>query len=186
MTNDRFNKETKSWYSWIPKGRTSAIINQTIVGSVNMIAAFCSNGSFICSLYHDTVNSDVFCDFIKLLKYSLSKLKIDLQSQTVFILDNASYHRSAQTVEWLRYYQICVEFLPPYCPTLAPVETLFKYIKSGVRKIAAENSINFNKKSGIDIIKSSCSRITDKAWQEAWISFVKEAGNSIKIINDVK
>ena len=71
MTNDRFNKETKSWYSWIPKSCTSAIINQTIVDYVNMIAAFCSNWDFHCSLYHNTVDSGVFFDFIKLLKYSL-------------------------------------------------------------------------------------------------------------------
>ena len=57
MTSDSFNKETKPWYSWIPKGCTSAIINQTIVGSVNMIASICSNGDFLCSLYHNTVES---------------------------------------------------------------------------------------------------------------------------------
>ena len=68
-----FNKETKSEYSWIPKGCTSPMINSTITGSLSMISAFCSNGEFLCSCYQSTVDSDVFYDFIKLLIYTLSK-----------------------------------------------------------------------------------------------------------------
>ena len=185
MTSHPFNKDTKSWYSWIPKGSTSAIINQTIVGFVNMIAAFCSNGNFICSLYRNTINSEEFCDFIKLLKYSLLKLNIDIRSQVVIVIDNASYHSSAKTIEWLRNQQISVQFLPPYCPTLAPVETLFKFIKSGVRKLSKHKEINFSKPSGVEIIRKSCSQVTDEARHEAWISFVREALKSIEIINNV-
>ena len=177
-----FNKEINWWDSCIPKDCTSAIINQTIVGSVNIIAVFCSNRDFLCSLYHN----EVFWDFIKLLKYSLSKLKIDLNFLTIFILDNVSYHRFAQTVDWLKYHEIYVEFLPPYCPTFAPMETLFKYIKSDVREIGTENTINFNEECEVEVIKEPCLRITDKAWQQAWISFVKEDANSIETMNDAK
>ena len=120
------------------------------------------------------------------MKHSLSKLKIDLKSQPFIILDNVSYHRSAQTIEWLKYHEICIEFLLPYCPTLAPVETLLKYIKSGAKKIGTENIIKFNKEYGVEVIKESYSRITDKARQQAWISFVKEATNSIETMNDAK
>ena len=146
-----------------------------------MISAFFSNGEFLCSLHQGTVNSVVFCDFIKLLKYTWTKLNIDVKSQVVVILDNAPYHKSAATVDWLRHHEIKVEFLPPYSPSLNPVETLFKYIKSGVRKLAIEKQINFNKMSGIEIIKKSCSQITDRARHEAWVLFIKEARNWILI-----
>ena len=87
-----FNKETKSEYSWIPKGCTSQIINLTITGSLSMISAFCSHREFLCSCYQSTVDSDVFCDFIKLLKYLLSKWNINIKSQVLIVLDNATYH----------------------------------------------------------------------------------------------
>ena len=40
-----------------------------------------------------------------------------------------------KTVKWLRHHAINVEFLSPYCPNLAPVETLFKFIKSRFKKL---------------------------------------------------
>ena len=146
-----------------------------------MISAFFSNGEFLCSLYHNTVDSIVFCDFIKLLKYTLVKLNININSQVVVILDNAPYHKSSKTIDWLRYHEIWTEFLPPYSPILAPVETLFKYIKSGVKKLGVGIQINFNKTSGIEVIKKSWLQITDRARHEAWITFIKEARNCILI-----
>ena len=66
----------------------------------------CSNGEFICYLNHNTINSSVFCDFIKILKYAFLKLNIDITSQTVLILDNPTYHLSLQIVEFLRHHEI--------------------------------------------------------------------------------
>ena len=137
LTNPLFNKETKQSYSWIPKGWTSAVINQKVSGSISMISAFLSNSKFLCTLYHSTVDSFVFCDFVKLLKYSLTKLNIGIKTQVVIVLDNASYHRSAQTIEWFKHHGISVEFLPPYWPNLAHVKILFKFIKSRVKKIVS-------------------------------------------------
>ena len=151
-----------------------------------MISAFCSNGEFLCYLNQNTTNSDVFCDFIKLLKYTFSKLNIDATSQAVIILDNAPYYQSSQTIEFLRYHKICAEFLPPYCPSLAPVETLFKFIKSGVRRLTKDESINFKKQTGVEIIKQSCTQISKKARQKAWLSFIKEGRNCIWNAHDLE
>ena len=87
-----------------------------------MVSAFYSNGKFICYLNDNTINSSVFWDFIKLLKYAFSKLNIYITSQAVLILDNAPYYRSSQTVEFLRHHELWAEFLPPYNQSLAPVE----------------------------------------------------------------
>ena len=87
------------------------------------------------SIYSSTVNRTVFCDFVKLLEYSLAKINIDIKTEVVIVLDNASYHWSSKTIEWLRHHAISVEFLPPYCPNLALVETLFKFIKSRFKKV---------------------------------------------------
>ena len=107
----------------------------------------CSNGEFICYLNLNTINSSVFFDFIKLLKYSFSKLNINITSQAVLTLDNPLYHLSSQIIEFLRHHEIWVEFLPPNCPFLAPFETLFKFIKSGVRRLTINMPVNFKKQS---------------------------------------
>ena len=174
LTNPLFNKETKQLYSWIPKGWTSAVINQTVRGSLSMISAFLSNSKFLCSLYHSTVDSFVFCDFVKLLKYSLTKLSIDIKIQVVVVLDNAYYHRSTQTIEWFKHHGINVEFLSPYWPNLAPVEALFKFIKSRVKKLWVGKSVNCSKPTGIKTIHEACSQISEQAQNDTWISFTRE------------
>ena len=100
----------------------------------------------------NTINNEEFNDFIKLLEYWLLKLNIDIKSQVVFVLDNASHHSSAKTIELLLHQKICVENLPPYCPTQALVETLLKFIKSGVKKLSKQKPINFSKPIGVEII----------------------------------
>ena len=147
--NHIFNKETKQSYSWIPKGWAFAIISQTVSCSFCMISAFLLNSEFLFSLYHSTVDSFVFCDFFKLLKYSLTKLNIDIKTKVIIVLDNASYYRSTLTAEWLKHHEISVEFLPFYWPNLALVETLFKFIKSQVKKFLIGKSVNFSKPTGI-------------------------------------
>ena len=64
------NQEIKTWYSWLPKGKISAIVNQLSSCSVSMIAAFLSDLEFLWSLHNSTINSEVFCNFIRILKYS--------------------------------------------------------------------------------------------------------------------
>ena len=42
-----------------------------------------------------------------------------------FILDNAPTHWALKTREYLESLKIRVMYLPPYSPTLAPIELLF-------------------------------------------------------------
>ena len=81
----------------------------------------------------------------------------------VVVFDNASYHWSSKTEEWLRYQAISVEFLPSYFPNLAPVETLFKFVlKSNFFKLWIGKTANLNKPTTIRIIKEACSQIAEK------------------------
>ena len=68
--NPHFNHDIKTWYSWLPKGKTSAIINQSSSNSISMIAAFCSDLEFLCSLHHSTINAEIFWNFLRVIKYS--------------------------------------------------------------------------------------------------------------------
>ena len=61
-----FKRDLKIEYSWLPRGITSSIINQTYSGRNSMIAAFCSDGQYICALINDTINSQCFQGFYEL------------------------------------------------------------------------------------------------------------------------
>jgi len=72
-----------------------------------------------------TMNSEVF---IKLMNDFAAKLT----RQTVVILDNASWHKSEQTKTMFSTWQkqgLYIYFLPPRCPHLNLIETLWRKIK---------------------------------------------------------
>ena len=144
-----------------------------------MISAFFSNGEFLLSVYKSTINADIFCNFISIIKYWCRSNNIDIKEKIIVVLDNASYHSWKQTVEFLQANKIKTHFLPPYSPTLAPVEILFKYLKSNIRKQSSSNFINFESSSGIQAIKQACSQISKKARHNAWREFIKEGSHSI-------
>ena len=52
-----FNRSLKSEYSWLPKGKTSSIINNFAKGRYSMISAILTNGEFICSIIDETENT---------------------------------------------------------------------------------------------------------------------------------
>ena len=62
-----FNRNLKIEYSWLSRGITSSIINQTYSGRNSMIAAFCSDGQYICALINDTINSQCFYELFDTL-----------------------------------------------------------------------------------------------------------------------
>jgi hypothetical protein len=53
---------------------------------------------------------------------------------SVLLLDNASIHHSEEVAELCKGFGVVLEFLPPYSPHFAPVETVFYNIKSWVRR----------------------------------------------------
>ncbi len=86
------------------------------------------NGNKIFYKYSDALNSVAFRSFL----YELI-LTLDLSKRYVFILDNASYHKSAKIREFMQDYgNIIVEYLPPYSPELNPIESCWKITKANV------------------------------------------------------
>ena len=51
------------------------------------------------------------------------------QEDTVFLLDNASYHASAETMRVFNRLGLQVMFSGPYSYSAAPIETLFSALK---------------------------------------------------------
>ena len=67
-------------------------------------------------------NSLIFKAFLSNFIEELNKNK-----NIVFILDNAGWHKTNVITNYLaKFSNIKVQFLPPYCPELNPIETCWK------------------------------------------------------------
>ena len=86
-------------------------------------------------LWQGTCNTIIFNLWCKKL---LSPL---LNKDSVVILDNASFHKSAQTKELVKQTGAKLLFLPPYSPDLNPIEHDFGALKK-IREYNHEKSID--------------------------------------------
>ena len=94
------NRNTKLQYSWEFKGVPIESQNSLFVGSVSMVMAILSNGSWINFVINETINSANFSWFLKIL-YSWLKTKNFFSfSKVAIILDNCSYTKVIQ----LKFY----------------------------------------------------------------------------------
>lgn len=98
---------------------------------------------------NETMNSSVFIQF-------MDDFASKIVQETVVILDNASYHKSALTKskfdKW-REQGLHLMFLPPYSPHLNKVETLWRKIKNEWLKIRDYRSEKTLEKKLIEIFK---------------------------------
>ena len=71
-------------------------------------------------------NSESFCDFIDHLMHAASG-----ERPIVLVLDNASYHHSAESEAMLAYFEdrSLTLWLPPYCSMLNPIERYWRHLK---------------------------------------------------------
>ena len=79
-----------------------------------------------------TVNttSEVVCLFVKQLADALELEDPDFREKTVFQFDGATYHRSAETRNFLANMELKTMISGPYGYNIASIEMLFASIKS--------------------------------------------------------
>lgn len=82
-------------------------------------------------LFHEfyaELNSFTYRSFL----YSLTK-RLSKKKKYLFLLDNASYHKSSRIREFLSEHKnIITKYFPPYCPELNPTETCWKTVRHDV------------------------------------------------------
>jgi transposase len=62
------------------------------------------------------------------------------EPRSVIFMDNASFHFfSPRTKEMLAEAGVLIEYQPPYCPDLNPIESLFGSVKNRIRKRARQD-----------------------------------------------
>ena len=124
-----FNRSLTNNYSWLPKGISNSILNINATGRWSIIVAIWWDGEFLVQIRKSTIDSELFQQFLCILNYVLN-FTMKTKTQTVVLnIDNASTHVSERTKKVLSKMNCWVNFLPPYCPHLAPVELFFKILK---------------------------------------------------------
>jgi transposase len=89
------------------------------------------NGEQCPLVFEGTLNRFVFSEYIK------TCLKPMLSEDDVLLLDNSSVHKSKLVLSTLEECGIKYMFLPPYSPDLNPIELLWAWMKSILKKLKA-------------------------------------------------
>ena len=112
-------------YLWQPKGKTVGLPAKAHSRRLNVLG-FLSRKS---RLHYFQAQEKITAQFVI---ESIEALLPQLSGPTVLVLDNASVHRSklvqAKRKEW-KQKGLRLVFLPPYCPHLNLIETLWRQTK---------------------------------------------------------
>jgi transposase len=97
----------------------------------SILSTFRLNGEMCPFVFSGTLNKELFAAYIK------TQLKPLLAEDDILLLDNSSVHKSKLVLETLRNCNIKYLFLPRYSPDFNPIELLWSYMKSILRKMKA-------------------------------------------------
>jgi transposase len=111
--------------TWAPVGETPVVKFTGKRESIGMISAISMNGSMRWQIYEGHMNSARFLEFLK-------DLIRDVKGKIFLIVDNVSYHKSAETKAWVKKHENRIElfYLPGYSPDLNPDEWVWKNVKN--------------------------------------------------------
>ena len=157
------NRDVKTNYSWGYKGETIEAKNSSFSGSISWILAIWSNGSWIWLLANQTIDSNCFVWFIKILNSWLNLNNKFGYHETIFLLDNCAVHKSKLTMKLLKKLSHKVYYLPAYSPELAPVEMCFSLFKRSLSESCKQESINLSFKQNFIKIHRSLKVLTSKS-----------------------
>ena len=162
-------KETKSNYSWAPKGINSEILNIKFENSLNIILAICSNGSWFEMLSNNTLTADRFIIFLRNLKAFLKDNNNFEFKKILIIVDNLPSHRTNKVISMLLDCGFDICFLPPYSPSLAPVELTFGVLKQKLIQNRIGKWVNLKNYEGYNLVVM-CMKEIDAKVIHNWFS----------------
>ena len=97
-------------------------------GRLNAIGAITDFKLLNVCLFDTYINADVFQAWLS------QELLTSIPSNSVIVLDNATFHQRREALEAIEKAGHIVEFLPPYSPDLNPIEKKWAQAKSIRRK----------------------------------------------------
>ena len=115
---------------WSPYGRRTFASHSQRLFSVNIIAAITSDGRMYFTVNRGRTRSSTFCLFIAKLIAQMDAEDPAWRENSIILIDNAPYHRSKETRDFIGSCKVPLMFLGPYQFAMAPVEKLFAFIKA--------------------------------------------------------
>ena len=112
------SRNTKIDYAWNKKGDVKEYNNSPFIGSVSLILAILSNGTWIAMIVNSSINSELFWEFIRYIKKKnwILMHKNCGFDKVIITLDNWPWHRSRLTRWMLEGLNCSVVYLPAYSP----------------------------------------------------------------------
>ena len=95
-----------------------------------MIAAVSSKGRVFFTINQGKTTSLTFLLFLSKLCKQLDTLDPQWRKKGLFLLDNASFHKSERALEGYKLMGLPIMFLGPYSFNMAAVEKLFSFVKA--------------------------------------------------------
>lgn len=108
---------------------------------ISAIAIMSIEGMLDCMTTTDSVDSDVFYDFVE--KYLLPHLMPfnGTNPHSIVIMDNCSIHHCDDIVHMIEQVGALVHFLPPYSPDYNPIEEAFSKVKTVMKEYEAASQV---------------------------------------------
>lgn len=97
-------------------------------GRLNVIAAMCGNSLVTTCVFESTIDANTFHAWV------CQDLLPKLPANAVLVMDNATFHKRADTQAAIANAGIVLEYLPPYSPDLNPIEKKWAQAKAIRRK----------------------------------------------------
>lgn len=124
-----FSATPDNRYAWTKQGEVHQV-SAVRLKRVNVMGCLLSTGHFLTSCLHEPVTSSWFYAY---LMGVAKQIKQAYGIPLVFIVDNASIHRSQKMSSWRQLleekYSTSLYFLPTYSPELNRIEMVWKQMK---------------------------------------------------------
>ena len=180
-----FSRSTKIDNSWLKRGTDCALMNIWYSTSTSLITSITSAGEVFAVSTTGAVNSQMFIDFLKRLERFIQiTTKTELQ-KCLIIMDNASIHRSHNTIEHWKSRRLSIAFIPAYTPELSPIEKYFARHKNIVLRMSRGRNLSWQSKQAQDLINESIFKISRDEVKRIWKKFTHEIESAIKSIYEI-
>lgn len=89
------------------------------------------SGDQVPFVFPGTLNKELFADYVRF------QLAPTLWEDDIVVLDNCSVHHAKLVAETFEECGVNVMFLPPYSPDFNPIELMWAFVKSCLKKLKA-------------------------------------------------
>ena len=167
-------RNTKLNYSWSKSSFNQEFLNKSFAGNKSIIMTIFANGWWFVLISNSNTNAEIFEFYLKKLNCWLVSKDLFGYQKLWLTLDNWSYHKGKKIVKLMRSFNWNTLFLPPYSPSLAPIELAFGYLKKMLAKKWRGDRLNLNTKGANQHILTEMKKLTKPKICSLFRHFYKE------------